>query len=58
MNEWYEKFIAKVEKMREAQKMFFKTRDPQWFHERERLEAEVDDLIMISKMPSDIPADN
>ena len=58
MNEWTRNFISKVEKMREMQKKFFKTHDTTVMEESTRLEAEVDDLIVISKMPSDIPADN
>ena len=58
MNEWTRNFISKVEKMREMQKKFFKTHDKTVMEESKRLEAEVDDLIVISKMPSDIPADN
>ena len=58
MDEWTRNFISKVEKMRELQKKFCKTRDKTVMEESKRLEAEVDDLIVISKMPSDIPADN
>lgn len=58
MNDWIKNFIDKVEQMRDAQKMFFKTRDKEWLIKSKKLEAEVDDLIVISRMPSDIPADN
>lgn len=58
MDEWTRNFIKKVEKMRELQKKFFKTHDRTVMEEAMRLEAEVDDLIVISKMPSNIPADN
>ena len=58
MNDWNKNFISKVEQMREAQKMYFKTRDKEWLEKRKKLEAEVDDLIVISHMPSDIHADN
>lgn len=58
MDEWTRNFISKVEKMRKMQKKFFKTHDKTDMEESKRLEAEVDDLIVISKMPSDIPADN
>lgn len=58
MNNWCKNFVNTVEKMREAQKNYFKTRDPMWLKESKRLEEEVDDLIIISRQPSDIPADN
>jgi hypothetical protein len=58
MNEWTENFIKKVEQMRNAQKNYFKTRSLEWLKESKRLEAEVDDLVVIGKQPSDIPADN
>lgn len=58
MNNWCRNFVNTVEKMREAQKNYFKTRDPMWLKESKRLEEEVDDLIIISRQPSDIPADN
>ncbi|MBQ9446135.1 MAG: hypothetical protein IJU61_06050 [Victivallales bacterium] len=58
MNEWTENFLKKVEQMRNAQKNYFKTRSLEWLKESKRLEAEVDDLVVIGKQPSDIPADN
>lgn len=58
MNEWTENFIKKVEQMRNAQKNYFKTRSLEWLKESKRLEAEVDDLVVIGKQPSDIPAEN
>ncbi len=58
MDEWTRNFIKKVENMRELQKRFLKTHDRTVMEESKRLEAEVDDLIVISKMPSDISADN
>lgn len=58
MSEWEKNFMLKVEQMRVAQKNYFKTRDPMWLKESKRLEEEVDDLIIISRQPSDIPADN
>ncbi|MBQ4432858.1 MAG: hypothetical protein II894_01730 [Bacteroidales bacterium] len=58
MNEWTENFLKKVEQMRNAQKNYFKTRSLEWLKESKRLEAEVDDLVVIGKQPSDIPAEN
>ena len=58
MNEWTENFLKKVEQMRHAQKNYFKTRSLEWLKESKRLEAEVDDLVVIGKQPSDIPAEN
>lgn len=58
MNDWNKNFISKVEQMREAQKRYFKTRDNETLIKAKQLEAEVEDLIVISRMPSDIPADN
>ena len=47
MNEWTENFLKKVEQMRNAQKNYFKTRSLEWLKESKRLEAEVDDLVVI-----------
>lgn len=58
MNEWTENFLKKVEQMRNAQKNYFKTRSLEWLKESKRLESEVDDLVVIGKQPSDIPAEN
>ncbi len=53
MDEWTRNFIKKVEKMRELQKRFLKTHDRTVMEESKRLEAEDDDLIVISKKPLD-----
>lgn len=37
--------IVKTYQMRQAQKNYFKTRDPQWLRESKRLENEVDAIL-------------
>ena len=52
------RFMDTVAKMRNAQKMYFKTRERTWLEESKRLEREVDRLINDANKPLDIPADN
>ena len=40
-------FIAKTYQMRQAQKNYFKTRDPQWLREIKLLENEVDAILQM-----------
>lgn len=58
MSEWTDNFIRKVAEMREAQKQAAVSKDDATAAKCRKLEEQVDDLIIISRMPSDIPADN
>jgi hypothetical protein len=52
------RFMDTVTKMRNAQKMYFRTREKTYLEESKRLEREVDRLIESANKPLDIPADN
>lgn len=52
------RFMDTVKKMRNAQKMYFRTREKTYLEESKRLEREVDRLIDNANKPLDIPADN
>lgn len=43
--ERHRRLVAKAREMRQSQKNYFKTRDPQWLRESKRLENEVDALL-------------
>lgn len=43
--ERHRRLVAKTREMRQAQKNYFKTRDPQWLRESKRLEGEVDAML-------------
>lgn len=52
------RFMDTVTKMRNAQKMYFRTREKTYLEESKRLEREVDRMIDNANKPLDIPADN
>ena len=52
------RFMDTVKKMRNAQKMYFRTREKTYLEESKRLEREVDRMIDNANKPLDIPADN
>lgn len=52
------RFMDTVKKMRNAQKMYFRTREKTYLEESKKLEREVDRLIDNANKPLDIPADN
>lgn len=52
------RFMDTVAKMRNAQKMYFKTRERTWLEESKSLERQVDRLIDSANKPLDIPSDN
>lgn len=52
------RFMDTVTKMRNAQKMYFKTRERTWLEESKSLERQVDRLIESANKPLDISADN
>ena len=55
---WAKNFKNTVEKMRNAQKMYFKTRDIQWLNMSKQFERKVDESLKNSPFSADIPADN